>query len=72
MHEFQFSYQSNKYSHADVIINSCKISKHVECNLKKSAEFTSCTVLEKLSDIVRALDHLEIVDTDLVTLQTTL
>lgn len=54
------------------MIKSCKISKHVECNFKKSAEFTSCAVLEKLSDSICALDHLEIVYTGAFILQTAL
>lgn len=44
----------------------------MECCSKKSAEFTSCTVLEEPSDGICALDRLEIVDTDMFTVQTAL
>lgn len=49
LNEFQSSCQSSKHSHADVMINSSKY-QNVECYFKKFTKFTSCAVLEKLSE----------------------
>lgn len=64
--EFQPSCQSSKYSHADVMMNSSKY-ENVERYFKKFAEFSSCTVLEKLS--VCAFYPLEIADAAVFILQ---
>lgn len=68
IHKSQFSYHSSKYSHTDVITNSQKVSKH-RMQFKRSTEYTSCTVLEELSESICALGHLETVDTDVFILQ---
>lgn len=66
MHELQFSCQSSKFPHADVMVNVCNISKHLESNFQKS-EFNSCIAVEKLGESICALGHLEIVEMDVFT-----